>query len=107
MPRSARARQVTRCWPASEPLRTARQPSCPSGHSDFPEPVVVTLAGAFPSVPEELSGAMNRPMIVPCRLRPRPQQRYDHRLRNLVQRTGDVTVATDLGVPSLDRAWLA
>jgi hypothetical protein len=30
----------------------------------------------------------------------RPQQRYDHRLRNLVQRTGDVTVATDLGVPS-------
>jgi putative transposase len=29
----------------------------------------------------------------------RPQQRYDHRLRNLVQRTGDVTIATDLGVP--------
>ena len=29
----------------------------------------------------------------------RPQQRYDHRLRNLVHRTGDVTVATDLGVP--------
>jgi hypothetical protein len=27
----------------------------------------------------------------------RPQQRYDHRLRNLVQRTGDVTVATELG----------
>jgi hypothetical protein len=26
------------------------------------------------------------------------QQRYDHRLRNLVQRTDDVTVATDLGV---------
>jgi hypothetical protein len=29
----------------------------------------------------------------------RPQQRYDHRLRHLVQRTGDVTVATDFGVP--------
>jgi hypothetical protein len=29
----------------------------------------------------------------------RPQQRYDHRLRDLVQRTGDVTIATDLGVP--------
>jgi hypothetical protein len=29
----------------------------------------------------------------------RPQQRYDHRLRHLVHRTGDVTVATDLGVP--------
>jgi hypothetical protein len=37
----------------------------------------------------------------------RPQQRYDHRLRNLVQRTGDVTVATDLGVPrSTARGWL-
>ena len=36
----------------------------------------------------------------------RPQQRYDHRLRNLVQRTGDVTVATDLGVPrSTARGW--
>jgi hypothetical protein len=28
-----------------------------------------------------------------------PQQRYDHRLRQLVHRTGDVTIATDLGVP--------
>ena len=38
----------------------------------------------------------------------RPQQRYDHRLRNLVQRTGDVIVATDLGVPrSTARGWLA
>ena len=37
----------------------------------------------------------------------RPQQRYDHRLRELVQRTGDVTVATDLGVPrSTARGWL-
>src|SRR5215471_2380323 len=37
----------------------------------------------------------------------RTQQRYDHRLRNLVQRTGDVTVATDLGVPrSTARGWL-
>ena len=37
----------------------------------------------------------------------RPQQRYDHRLRNLVQRTGDVTVATDRGVPrSTARGWL-
>jgi len=29
----------------------------------------------------------------------RPQRRYDHRLRDLVRRTGDVTIATDLGVP--------
>ena len=37
----------------------------------------------------------------------RLQQRYDHRFRNLVQRTGDVTVATDLGVPrSTARGWL-
>ena len=37
----------------------------------------------------------------------RPQHRYDHRLRNLVQHTGDVTIATDLGVPrSTARGWL-
>src|SRR5215470_8977875 len=37
----------------------------------------------------------------------RTQQRYDHRLRNLVQRSRDVTVATDLGVPrSTARGWL-
>ena len=37
----------------------------------------------------------------------RPQQRYDHRLRHLVHRTGDVTVATDVGVPrSTARGWL-
>jgi len=36
----------------------------------------------------------------------RPQQRYDHRLRQLVQRTGDLTIATDLGVPrSTARGW--
>jgi len=37
----------------------------------------------------------------------RPQQRYDHRLRNLVQRTEDLTIATDRGVPrSTARGWL-
>ena len=37
----------------------------------------------------------------------RPQQRYDHRLRELVQRTGDLTIAADLGVPrSTARGWL-
>lgn len=36
-----------------------------------------------------------------------PQQRYDHRLRDLVRRTGDVTLATDLGVPrSTARGWV-
>src|SRR5215510_15489659 len=37
----------------------------------------------------------------------RRQQRYDHRLRDLVQRTGDPTIATDLRVPrSTARGWL-
>lgn len=37
----------------------------------------------------------------------RPQQRYDHRLRQLVQRTGNLTIATHLGVPrSTARGWL-
>jgi putative transposase len=37
----------------------------------------------------------------------RAQRRYDHRLRDLVQRTGDVAFATDVGVPrSTARGWL-
>jgi len=57
---------------------------------------------------EELSGvrvlADDRRMTTTSR----PQRRYDHRLRDLVQRTGDLTVATDLGVPrSTARGWLA
>ena len=45
-------------------------------------------------------------MIIRMPTTARPQQRYDHRLRHLVQRTGDVTVATDLGVPrSTARGW--
>jgi hypothetical protein len=45
-------------------------------------------------------------MIVSMPTTARRQQRYDHRLRNLVQRTGDVTVATKLGVPrSTARGW--
>jgi len=61
----------------------------------------------LPIVLQELSGAWERPMIISMPTTARPQQRYDHRLRNLVQRTGDVTVATDLGVPrSTARGWL-
>ena len=46
-------------------------------------------------------------MIISMPTIARSQQRYDHRLRNLVQRSGDVTVATDLGVPrSTARGWL-
>jgi hypothetical protein len=37
----------------------------------------------------------------------RTQHRYDYRLRELVHRTGDLTIATDLGVPrSTARGWL-
>jgi hypothetical protein len=37
----------------------------------------------------------------------RSQRRYDHRLRDLVRRTGNVTIATDLGIPrSTARGWL-
>jgi len=46
-------------------------------------------------------------MIISMATIARSQQCYDHRLRNLVQLTGDVTVATDLGVPrSTARGWL-
>ena len=38
---------------------------------------------------------------------PRPQQRYDHRLRDLVQRTRDLSIATAHGVPrSTARGWV-
>jgi putative transposase len=48
-----------------------------------------------------------RPMIMSMPITARSQQRYDHRLRHLVHRTGDVTLATNLGVPrSTARGWL-
>ncbi len=46
-------------------------------------------------------------MIIPMPTASRPQQRYDHRLRELVQRSGDLTIATKRGVPrSTARGWL-
>jgi hypothetical protein len=55
---------------------------------------------------EELSWVSEWPMIIRMTTRSRPQRRYDHRLRDLVQRTGDLTIATDLGVPrSTARGW--
>ena len=67
--------------------------------------------------PSHVSGRPQGPRGVERRKRPaddhphddhgRLQQRYDHRLRDLVQGTGDVTIATDLGVPrSTARGWL-
>jgi hypothetical protein len=61
----------------------------------------------LPIVFEEVSGMSERPMIMSMPTTARPQHRYDHRLRHLVQRTGNVTIATDLGVPrSTARGWL-
>ena len=46
-------------------------------------------------------------MIIRMTVTFRQQQRDDHRLRDLVQRTGDLIIATDLGVPrSTARGWL-
>jgi hypothetical protein len=46
-------------------------------------------------------------MIIRMTTTGRRQQRYDHRLRDLVQSTGDLTITTDLGVPrSTARGWL-
>jgi len=46
-------------------------------------------------------------MIILMTTSRRPRQRYDHRLRELVRGTGDVTIATDVGVPrSTARGWL-
>jgi putative transposase len=46
-------------------------------------------------------------MIIRMMTTSRPQQRSDHRLRDLVQRTGDLTIATNLGIPrSTARGWL-
>jgi hypothetical protein len=38
-------------------------------------------------------------MMMPMTTPRRAQQRYDHRLRDLVQGSGDMTVVTDLGIP--------
>jgi putative transposase len=60
----------------------------------------------IPAVLEELRWVSERPMIIRMTTS-RPQRRYDHRLRDLIQRTGDLTLATDLGVPrSTARGWL-
>jgi hypothetical protein len=62
----------------------------------------------LPIVLEELSGVRKPPMITLMPITARPQQRYDHRVRNLVHsRTGNVTVAMNLGFPrSMARGWL-
>ena len=46
-------------------------------------------------------------MMMPMTTPRRAQQRYDHRLRDLVQGTGDMTIARDLGIPrSTACGWL-
>jgi hypothetical protein len=68
---------------------------------------VVSTPTDIPIGLEELRSVSEPPMIVRMTTTSRPQRRYDHRLRDLVQRTGDLTIATDLGVPrSTARGWL-
>jgi hypothetical protein len=68
---------------------------------------VVSTPTDIPIDLEELRSVSEPSMIVRMTTTSRPQRRYDHRLRDLVQRTGDVTIATDLGVPrSTARGWL-
>src|SRR5881392_656001 len=87
-------------------VATNEQPSCPHGHSALSRASRRHVGGRS-IVLEELCGVRERPMIISMSTAARVQQRYDHRLRNLVQRTGDVTIATDLGVPrSTARGWL-
>jgi hypothetical protein len=60
-----------------------------------------------PQCARELGGLNEPPMIISMTTTGRAQQRYDHRLRDLVRGTGDVTIATDVGVPrSAARGWL-
>ena len=82
-------------------------PSCPHGPSALSCASCRHVRRTFPTVFEELSGGRKRPMIRSMPTTGRPQQRYDHRLQHLVHHTGDVTIATDLGVPrSTARGWL-
>jgi hypothetical protein len=67
----------------------------------------VTSAGTAAKNVSELSGVRQPSMIIRVTTTARHQRRHDHRLRDLVQRTGDVTIATNLGVPrSTARGWL-
>ena len=89
------------------PTRRGSVRSCPHGHFAL-SCASCRHADRTPRIVlEELSGVSERPMIIRMPTASRPQQRYDHRLRDLVQRTGDLTIATDLGVPrSTARGWL-
>jgi putative transposase len=68
---------------------------------------VLVAPGDVASSWKTLSAVSDRATIIRMPTTSRPQQRYDHRLRDLVRRTGDLTIATDLGVPrSTARGWL-
>src|SRR4051794_33049797 len=87
--------------------QSGSQPSCPRAHSAVFRASCRQVGVDTHIVLEDLSGRRNRSMIVAMPTTTRPQQRYDHRLPSLVQRTGHVTVATNLGIPrSTARGWL-
>jgi Pyridine nucleotide-disulphide oxidoreductase/Integrase core domain len=99
-------------WQAFEATRNALLPSSLHEHSALSGASSrdggggLTLADR-PQCPRGLSGVREPSMIICMTTAGRRQQRYDHRLRDLVRATGDVTVATNLGVPrSTARRWL-
>src|SRR5262245_43104499 len=73
-----------------------------------PARVVVTAVAVSPAGrPQGLSVVNERPQIIRMTTTGRLQHRYDHRLRDLVHATGDVSIATNLGIPrSTARGWL-
>src|SRR5439155_16215306 len=89
-------------------VASAIPPSCLHGHSAASGASCRFTSTYGPQCPRgELSGVGERLMIIPMTTTGRLQQRYDHRLRDLVQGTEDVTIATNLGVPrSTARGWL-
>ena len=93
-------------------MRLDAPPSCPRGHS-APSGASYRHCGAISrrrtprNVLERLSGVNEPSTIILMTTTRHAQQRYDHRLRDLVRGTGDVTIATGLGVPrSTVRGWL-
>ena len=75
-----------------------RKPSCSHGHTALSRASCRHAGGTLPIALDRLSGVRKRPMIRAMSSTARPQQRFDHRLRHLVHRSRDVTLATDIGV---------
>src|SRR5262245_34985180 len=91
--------------------RDADRGSCLHGHCASSCTSCRHCSDPLTSVDRRLSSrhcamSTTRPMIILMTTSGRPQQRHDHRLRDLVDRSGHVTIATSLGDPrSTARGW--